>query len=284
MNNEVKTINGYSIKDETARNNINLLSGKTDLKLEINKNINDITFINKKFKNVNIFTKYYNENLYYFIHIKDISDIRVLATSGDIESPITNAKNLLEYSKLSDYDILLNTSPFDSNHEPLGYQKSNNSSYIPSGSNENPSYLYYACFDNSNNLTIKKADTINSINDLNDYKNVCTGFQALVINGEEVQTSDSDKARRQVIAQLEDNSYLIISTGGRNFLTHGSSYDDLKDVLRNYEVSNAISVDGGGSTQTYLYKNSMITPSDIAEINGRIIPICIGFKVGDIND
>lgn len=274
---EVKTINGYTIKDETARRNL-------DLKIELNKNNSDTNTINKKFKNINISNKYYNGNLYYLVHIKNVSELKVLPTSEDISNPITNAKNLLEYSKLSDYDILINTSPFDTNHEPLGYQKSNNSSYIPSGSNENPSYLYYACFDNSNNLTIKKADTINSINDLNDYKNVCTGFQSLYIDGSQVETSNTDKARRQVIAQLNDLSYLIITTGGRSYLNSGSSYQDLKDILSLYNVKNAISVDGGGSTQTFIFKNSLIPPSDLEEINGRIIPISLGFKVGEIND
>lgn len=275
-----------SLESDDETKSLSAKQGKilNEEKIEINKNIIDTNTINKKFKNVNISNKYYNGNLYYLVHLKNISELKVLPTSGDISNPITNAKNLLEFSKLSDYDVLINASPFANSYEPLGYQKSNNSSYTPSGGNENPSYLYYACFDDLNNLTIKKANTISSINDLSNYKNVCTGFQSLYIDGSQVTTTNTDKARRQVIAQLNDLSYLIITTCGRSYLNHGSSYQDLKDILSLYDVKNAISLDGGGSTQTFIFKNSVTTPSDLAEIDGRIVPISLGFKVGEIND
>lgn len=250
--------------------------------LTINSNESDTNSINKKFKNIHVETKYYNGNLYYITHLTNITDLQVLATNDNFNDPKTDAESVYSCAMTSSFDVLLNTSPFNiSTLDPLGYQKSNNAVYTPAST---PNYLWYACFDANNDMTLIDGHVVTNINDFTNYKNVCTGFEALYIDGNQVAIEDTDLARRQVLAQLNDKSYLIITTGGRNAIESGSSYADLKTVLSLYDVVNAISVDGGGSTQTFINKVSLIPPADMLSIDGRIVPICLGFKVGVLND
>ena len=273
----VKNINGYDIKDEESRNILNNL-------FLINEN--DHTDINLKFKNFKLTIDRYQNTTLYILHLKNIDKIEVFPTGGNTSSPQLNATNIKDYVQSHNkYDIVVNGGAFniDSN-EPIGYCIFNRIPYTPNDLGS--SYIYYGGFDEENNLLIKKGSEVNNINDLINlgFINCIGGFTALYENGEPITQTENIQAILQTIVQLNNDEYLLISSTGREEQNQGLSYDDMITYLSNYDVKTAFSLDGGGSTQTYYNKKSILNPQDINKnrVNGRIVPTAVGIILKEV--
>ena len=80
----------------------------------------------------------------------------------------------------------------------------------------------------------------------------CPIFASLILNGSPVTQTDIRKEPRQSIGFKENGDIVIISCDGRNFESHGMTYDDLARIHAMNGSINAYILDGGGSTSTVL--------------------------------
>ena len=105
------------------------------------------------------------------------------------------------------------------------------------------------------------------------------GFVPLIENFEEKNEDErcfyisTTKNKRQIIGQLENNDYIIIS------VINGMTLEECRKVLKKFNVKNAYNLDGGKSTQSCFYKD-LLTPVFI-EKTGRKVPTIITFEVID---
>lgn len=279
-------LNGYLVKDKEARESISTL--ETDLAHnKLKEVITDNNSLNKKFKNINVSVEYYKNTPLYKIRLKNIDEIKVIATGGDVTSPSTNAKNLKDFtSSNTSFDLVLNGGAFNINtNEPIGYCIFDESLYTPSDLGS--SYIYYGGFDENNNLLIKKGSEVSSINDLVNlgFKNCIGGFTALYDNGTPItQTEEGNIEIVHVIAQLNNGEYLILASTGRLENMVGVTYQDMIDYLSNYDIKTAFCLDGGGSTQEYYNGKSILNPQDTNpdRIDGRAVPTAVGIKLNEV--
>lgn len=244
---------------------------------------NNVDF-NENFKNITSETMVYENNFVRVYHIKNVSDIEVIATSGDNDHPETGATNVGALAKSNNsFDLFINGGAFDGNRKPYGYVIFNGENYI--GDTVPTSWGYYACFDSNNNLFIEKQTDIASINELVNAGavNAVLTFQALKINGLNEASSETTVAQRQIIAQKTDGSYLIIFTDGRYFNSEGLTYAQCTSLINQIDntIQNAIALDGGGSVQTWYNKYSLIPNISTDHELGRPVPTAIGFKLGE---
>lgn len=276
---EFSKLNGYDVKDKVARETIN--------NNKLRENVSDNNTLNKKFKNISVGIDFYNNTTLYITRIKNIDEIKVIATGGDVTSPSTNAKNIKDYVSTNDnYDLVLNGGAFNINtNEPIGYCIFDEVNYTPSDLGS--SYIYYGGFDENNNLIVKKGSEVSSINDLVNmgFKNCLGGFTALYNNGTPITQTETDNIGiMHTIAQLNNGEYLIIGAIGRLENMEGLSYPDMIQYLSNYDVKTAFCLDGGGSTQEFYNGKSLLNPQDINvnRINGRVVPTAVGIKLNEV--
>ncbi len=109
------------------------------------------------------------------------------------------------------------------------------------------------------------------------------GFVPLIRDYKEVNYDNvcsyisMDKHPRQVIGQLDNGDFIVITV-----LKPGMKLEEVREILKELNVKNAYNLDGGSSTQTVYYKDSLI-PFYRGE-TGRNIPSIITFEVitGDL--
>ena len=105
------------------------------------------------------------------------------------------------------------------------------------------------------------------------------GFVPLIENYKEINEDErcfyisKEKNKRQIIGQLENDDYIIMS------VIDGMTLDECRKVLSKFNVKNAYNLDGGKSTQSVFYKE-LLTPIFVEE-NGRRVPTMISFEVID---
>lgn len=249
----------------------------------LNENSEDKTTIDKKFNNISIKTDYYKNTLMYILELKNIEKIECIPTNGIPSNPSSNTLNLWDLSKTNlNFDLFVNGGAFNvNNNEPIGYCIFNGYLYVPS---DTPSYITYIGFDENNNLINVNATMIDNIDDLVNLgmKNCVGGFQNLIQNGVSLAPTEEKYAPRQTIAQLNNGNYVIISSTGRSQFNAGLRYIDIIEYLQShYDVKNAASLDGGGSTQTFYNKKSILLPIDYNKLNGRAVPTALGIKFKD---
>lgn len=83
---------------------------------------------------------------------------------------------------------------------------------------------------------------------------------ALVINGEptEINGTGGGLNPRTAIGQRQDGSVLLLVVDGRQVHSLGATYNDLVDVMLEYDAVNAANLDGGSSS-LMIYEGKMVT-------------------------
>ena len=101
----------------------------------------------------------------------------------------------------------------------------------------------------------------------------------LIVNGENRVTSSIDGAwgwaPRTAIGQEKDGSVVMIITDGRFYWnkTHrGASMSDMAHLFETYHVTNAIAMDGGGSTTMMKDGQLLLKPATSTRIGMRYLP------------
>lgn len=248
--------------------------------------------IDSKFKNIEISHEYYNDALIYITKIKNIDKLSVLPTNGDVTANINdNKKSIMNYAKANNnYDVYMNCGM--------------NGAYIFDGIINELSRLDCPCycgFDSNNEMKFYNglAEEVNPYNLLSaGIKNLFPGFTPIIVNHklydltEVTNLSDTNeiarkfrdgldvKHPRQILAQDDENNFIIFSVMGRFNNCIGLSYYEMQAYFQNKNYKNVFNCDGGGSMQTVYNKNYIFYPSQELDTNiDREVPSTIGFKI-----
>ncbi|ANT44914.1 hypothetical protein vB_SscM-2_047 [Staphylococcus phage vB_SscM-2] len=124
-------------------------------------------------------------------------------------------------------------------------------------------------------LTIDNDRTLNAIPSTTNLEDITTSIDALtaffpiILNGEKVDPSvyssipnTGEKNPRQIIAQKEDGTILVISVQGRGINGQGMDYEDTYRICSELGVKFAYHLDGGGSMQTNVRGSIITNPID----------------------
>lgn len=253
--------------------------------VDFDEDVNDTTDIDENFKSISCEYMRFRNNYVRIFHIKNFSDLAVVPTSGAVATPQTGATNIKDLcTNNPNYNFYINGGAFNTTtKEPTGYCIFDGVGYTPS--TVPTTWGYYCCFDENNDLFIKRqTETPNISNLINSGAvNAFLTFQALKINGVDESSSETGVAIRQIIAQKTDGTYLVIYTDGRFYNSQGLTYEDCTDLINTIDptIENAIALDGGGSTQTFYNGYSLIPNTNNDHYLGRVVPTAIGFKVGE---
>lgn len=88
----------------------------------------------------------------------------------------------------------------------------------------------------------------------------------------------TEKHPRQVLAEMEDKSILILTCDGRDGLNDGLTCAELQTILIEKGAKNAWNLDGGGSTSTEINTVKINRSFDNSKRNDRNIPYTINVK------
>lgn len=284
----------YTIKDETARNNIiEVNNNLTEQINQTNTNLTEqINTVNSKIpasmnKNIRIKNYYnYGANLY-IVELDNVEKIEVMPTNGNKSSPSVTPKNIGDFVGTTDYDVVINGGLFNtSTYVPNGYNIFDGVGYDAGAKNNNETVIG---FDANNNLMSINVNEVNSLNDLlvSGYKNATTAWNTLIKNGvvQDYNINIGD-GMDILIGQLTDGNYIIGCTYTRTPLNEIIQYPNVINLIQSlYPNIKTLCVnDGGGSAQIYTQNMSVLPPTDIENFLGRKVPTAIGFKVrkGDV--
>lgn len=269
---KIRTLTSSDVVDE-----INIIA-LTNYPTLIAEKVNNEYVQNIKLKNY-----YINNANVYVLELKNISDIKVIASGGDNANPENNIKNVSEFlQNNNEYDLIINGGTFSvSNNKPIGYCLFDNVFY---DSNTYPNNSDVVGFDENNNLITAKLENIHSEQELRSYgfKNCITTFQTLIKNGETQQYNiNIGDGLDLLLGQLYDNTYIIVVTYTRTPLNEIINYPDVISMIRDKypNIKTLCVLDGGGSCQVQNNDMSLIPFTDINNYLGRKIPTIIGFKV-----
>lgn len=96
----------------------------------------------------------------------------------------------------------------------------------------------------------------------------------LVVNGENQVDNEisGGYAPRTAIGQTENGTIILVVIEGRSTSSLGATYYDLQEIMNDYDVINAVNLDGGGSSQL-IYEGQTIT--ELSNGNERDLPNAI---------
>ncbi|MCP8968375.1 phosphodiester glycosidase family protein [Ectobacillus ponti] len=101
----------------------------------------------------------------------------------------------------------------------------------------------------------------------------------LIVNGASKVTHSLDNAwgwaPRTAIGQAEDGSMIMVATDGRFYADkshRGASMSDLVKIFESYHVTNAIAMDGGGSTTMIKDGELQLKPATSTAVGMRYLP------------
>lgn len=257
----------YTIKDETAREEIQKVNDK--IPKPYNKNIR----IKNYYK--------YNAN-FYVVELDNVEKIEVMPTNGNKSAPNITPKSINSFVNDTDYDIVINGGLFNtSNYIPNGYNLFNGVGYDQGEKNNNETVIG---FDVNNNLMSIDVKNVSSIDDLIGlgYKNCVTAWNTLIKNGEDQNYNiNIGDGMDILIGQLTNGNYIIGCTFTRAPLNEIIQYPNIINLVRSlYPNIKTLCVnDGGGSSQIYTQEMSVLPPTDLANFLSRPVPTAIGFKV-----
>lgn len=244
MNNEVKTINGYSIKDETARNNIESL----------NKN--------NYYEEISYSKNRGNSTDYYITEIPKQD-----STNNTIDLYVADAgenKNPLEYAHENYTTLTINVGfPSDRCYVGNGVILKDIKTPVVK-----PSESYYIGITRNRELKEYKIENVvNAQQLINDNcYNVFPAYFKMINNGNIVTTyPHSEWAQnladaihpRQAIGVKNDGTIIVATCDGRTSHDKGMTSPQLAQIMLNNGCVNAWMLDGGGSACT-IYKGTKI--------------------------
>ncbi|QQV88439.1 phosphodiester glycosidase family protein [Staphylococcus phage ZCSS1] len=169
-----------------------------------------------------------------------------------------------EFALRKNASFVTNASVFDtSTGKLLGRQMDNGTIINNTAHREN----YTLTIDNDRTLNAIPSTT--NLEDITTSIDALTAFFPIILNGEKVDPSvyssipnTGEKNPRQIIAQKEDGTILVISVQGRGINGQGMDYEDTYRICSELGVKFAYHLDGGGSMQTNVRGSIITNPID----------------------
>ena len=106
---------------------------------------------------------------------------------------------------------------------------------------------------------------------ISEYEDIVSGVPQLIKNGKIEITWEQEKSSksfvetkhpRTAVAKLRDGKFLMITVDGRSEASGGISLQNLAEILLELGATDAMNLDGGGSTTMYLEGKIVNQPSD----------------------
>jgi exopolysaccharide biosynthesis protein len=120
-------------------------------------------------------------------------------------------------------------------------------------------------------LSFSKPITDSSSFDIPKLEDIVGGVPQLIKNGKIEITWEQEKTnkafvetrhRRTAVAKLKDGKFLMVTVDGRSESSGGIGLEDLAKLLLEFGATDAMNLDGGGSTTMYLDGKVVNKPSD----------------------
>lgn len=263
---EFKSLNGYSVKDETARNEIK-------------------TIIESDYINGISMTSYRDEisSTDYFITEIDSSNKPILGVAKD-DNSLNSVESTIDFAHRKDASVCINAGIFYTNttKKPYGYVIKDGVVLQDEIGELTQQYKSILAIDSEGKLSEYPTGGSVTPEELveNGVINAVTGYYAIIKNKIVLDTTDfmdTEAHPRQVIAQKEDGSYVIFTCEGRTEENKGMTIADVQRILTTYNVDFAFVLDGGGSA-SLIYKGKKVNDNiDDDKRSDRQVPTFIYF-------
>lgn len=230
------------------------------------------------------------DGAYQYLHLVKVNNPKKvkLLVRGQKTFIQNRAVSPTDFSKSNDMKVVMNASFFDGNYTPLGLTVSDG-----------------LAWDNTIAFSYRSAGTFfcNKNNDCNiDYEseidsnspiyNAVSGYPVILINGSKANFSSEDRHPRSIIGTDSDGSIYFAVADGRSYDVFGGfkkiigfTYTELSEILLEQGLTDALNLDGGGSSNLILdgkrvSMRKITDPSKNSEeiLNERKVPVVIGIK------
>lgn len=272
-------------------NNFNNLIAEKISNYYINKmitfenNTNDEIETNYKFKNVDFSFDYAYNSIISIIKLNSITELKLVATGGNIENPENNIKSPFDYAQDNIYDLIINAGVSDrTNNKPVGICIFDGIGYVGVGTP-----LWYNGFDENGKLLSVSPLYMTTPEDLIEYgfKNCISSFKPVIYNGivtdvsSETDTVYNYKHPRQLLLQDNNDDIYVMSIIGRQPYSQGMTYTEIATYLQNKNIKHCLNLDGGGSVQTVYNKKALFNTMDLEFSNGRPVSTALVFNINE---
>lgn len=271
MNNEVKTINGYSIKDENSRNQINDVKNKPEY-------YDEITYTKERYYDTDCYfttiPKYDNDNNEILLYIGEVPtgssptkyarDNYTTFTSNATLKLSTNASVIANGEIINDVDI---SGALDT--------------YVYLGIKENRVLKQYQ----GNQTSAQDMLEDGCLQAFLVYYPILK--DSLVLDMSQVITGDPDvptkKNPRQCLGQKSDGTIIMLSCDARTNINAGLTSEETAQLLLDKGCVNAWNLDGGGSTSTTIKGSKLNRNIDSNGTKDRYISYTLNAKKDTFN-
>lgn len=248
---EVKTINGYDIKDETARNSIDEINN-TLSNIQNTIKIDNVT-TNKYYDNTSSTTYYITEIPYQ--NEDGTKNIFHIGTGNDNVTTLTDTESTIDFARRKLASVCINGGLFQRStqtYKPHGVLIKDNVVLQDELSTLSDTYILGIKEDGS--FQVFDATTTNAQTVLNGgCVNALVGYGTLIQGGISIINTSDTVNPRQVLGRKTNGDYLIFTCEGRTSTDLGMTISDVQRILQSYgNVDFAFELDGGGSTSTVI--------------------------------
>lgn len=283
MRQETKIINGYYLKDEKARNDINIIN--TD-----NPYYDEITYEKERYYDTDCYIttipKFDNNNELIKLYVADNTGISPTKYARDEYTTLTiNASSYITDmvdSSLSGVPIMIGNGEILRNHPMISEGVADNILYL--GITPNREIREYQV--NNTLAQTMLNDGCEQVFDV--YYKLIENNSALDLSGVLVKGSNTivtEKHPRQCIGIKSDGTIIILSCDGRTADNMGLTSEETQEILLAKNCVNAWNIDGGGSTSTTIKGTKINRNVDDDGTTDRIIPFTLNIKKeNDLNE
>jgi exopolysaccharide biosynthesis protein len=229
-----------------------------------------------------------------YAHVVKVSDLKsnsfVVRSYEDFQKE--GAVTPSSYAKSNSLKVSMNASFFDANYTPIGPTFSRNTEWETHIKPIYRSTGVFSCnIDNKCSLDYYDEFTKNNFNADKHY-NAVTGFPIILRNGKTPSLTSDDRHPRSVVGLDKSRNLYFIVTDGRSFDALGGfkrvigfSYKEMSRLLLGLGVTDALNLDGGGSSNIILNgnrvnlrkaTNPVKKPDEV--LQERKVPVLIGIK------
>lgn len=259
---EFSSLNGYGVKDATARNQV---------VKEAEKRNDEIYSINEKitpfYNHETIKFREFDTNCYLTIVKKEECDFKIGVAYDD--ATFSSGREMTqEFAKRKNADICVNASFWSETGvltDPMNTLVIQDGNVIMSNIIKT-STLQILCFDENGDMHIELAkDSTPEGLIAKGYVNCLQGFYGIMVNGQQINTDIVDTVGKfpiNVIGQKENGDYVFLQSDGRNVKNAGLDMSNAYTILSRYDVKTAYMLDSGYSTS---FNNKLIKQNQAME-------------------
>lgn len=230
------------------------------------------------------------DGAYQYLHLVKVNNPKKakLLIRGQKSFLQNKAVSPSEFSKSNAMKVVMNASFFDGDYTPLGLTVSDGLIWDNTIAFSYRSAGTFYC-DRINDCSIEYGSEIKSTTKI---YNAVSGYPVILINGSKANFSSEDRHPRSIIGIDSEGSIYFAVADGRAYDVIGGfkkvigfTYTELSEILLEQGLTDALNLDGGGSSNLILdgkrvSMRKITDPSKNSDeiLNERKVPVVIGIK------